>query len=103
MGMLAIYVDQVMRPSFLPNLGEPTRRPAQPVAEAKRREVLNCLKAAGKPVTATWVMDYTGYTKQSVMHILYRLEIDGLVRRVDVPGVVRSPGVSCVLWEVARG
>lgn len=83
MSLLSIYVDQILRPSFLPNYDSPARRPAQPVAAEKRRQVLACLQASPKPVSSAWVVDYTGYTKQSVCHLLYSLHQLGEVRRVD--------------------
>lgn len=99
MSLTAFYVDQIMRPSFLQNLGESMRRPAQPVAEAKRREVLECLRTAAKPITAIWIMEYTGYTKQSVMHTLYKLQDEGLAKRIDKPEFCRKPGECFVFWE----
>ncbi len=83
MSALSLYLDQITKPSWLPVYDGPQRRPAQPVAAEKRRQVLACLKACHKPVTSTWVMDYTGYTKQSVMHILYSLVALGEVRRIE--------------------
>lgn len=102
MSLTAFYVDQIMRPSFLPNLGAATERARQPMAETKRRDVLNCLRTAAKPVTATWVMDYTGYTKQSVMHLLYKLQDEALAKRTDKPDFCQKPGVSFVYWEATQ-
>ena len=101
MSALSIYLDQITRPSFLPTYAAPTRRPAHPAAAEKRRQVLDCLRQAGKAVTAAWVIDYTGYTKQSVMHLLYGLQDEGLVKRSDLPGT-KVPGVSSVFWEATN-
>lgn len=101
MSTLSIYIDQITRPSFLPTYGAPTRRPAQPAAAEKRRQVLDCLRQAGKPVTANWVVEYTGYTKQSAMHLLYSLQNEGQVKRSDLPGT-KVPGVSSVFWEATN-
>ena len=91
MSELSIFVDQILRPSFLPNLCPPTRRTSQPVAAAKRAAVRECLRRAGRPVSRMWVEDYTGYTKQSVNHILQSLCEAGEVRRVE--------GGAVLLWE----
>ena len=99
MSLTSFYVDQIMRPSFLPNLGEAMRRPKQSVADAKRQNVLECLQSAGKPVTATWVMDHTGYTRQCVMHVLYTLQEKDLVKRIDKPEFITHPGNTFLLWE----
>lgn len=99
MSSLAIFVDQIMRPSFLPNYEAPARRPAQPVAEEKLRQVLACLKAAGKPVSSRWVMDYTGYTKQSVCHLLYKLEQEEEVVKIQPLGE-KLHGKAFTLWEL---
>ena len=53
--------------------------------------VLACLRRAGKPVSRMWVEDYTGYTKQSVNHILQGLCDAGEARRVE--------GGTVLLWE----
>jgi len=82
-GMLGIYLEQISRPSWWPVDDTPGRRPAQPVAAMKRRQVLDCVRAAEGPVSANWVMGYTGYTKQSVMHLLYALAEAGEVRRIE--------------------
>ena len=92
MSLLSIYVDQITRPSWLPTYDAPLRRPAQPIATEKRKQVKECLRKSTKPVTSTWVMDYTGYTKQSVMHILYSLVEAGEVRRIE--------GGAFLLWEL---
>lgn len=91
MSLMRIYVDQILRPSFLPNLCPPSRRTSQPAAAAKREAVRACLRRAGKPVSRMWVEDYTGYTKQSVNHILQSLCEAGEVRRVE--------GGAVLLWE----
>lgn len=91
MSLMSIYVDQILRPSFLPNYMPPSRRPSQPAAAAKRLAVVVCLRKAGKPVSRTWVVDYTGYTKQSVNHILNALVDEGKARRID--------GGDVLLWE----
>lgn len=91
MSLMRIYVDQILRPSFLPNLCPPSRRTSQPAAAAKREAVLACLRRAGKPVSRMWVEDYTGYTKQSVNHILQALCDAGAARRVE--------GGTVLLWE----
>lgn len=101
MSALSIYIDQITRPSFLPTYAAPTRRPAQPAAAEKRRQVLDCLRQAGKAVTAAWVVDYTGYTQQSVRHLLYCLQDEGLIKRSDLPGT-KVPGVSSVFWEATN-
>lgn len=93
MSALSLYVDQILRPSWLPNYESPCRRPAQPIANEKRRQVKACLKNAPGPVNSAWVIDYTGYTKQSVMHILYSLAEVGEVRRID--------GGRVLLWEAS--
>lgn len=100
MSSLSIYIDQITRPSFLPDYGAP-HHPAQPVAEEKRQHVLACLRNAGKAVSATWIIDNTGYTKQSVMHLLYKLQDDGLVTRKESPGE-KTPGVTYLLWEAVK-
>lgn len=90
MSIFSICLDQITRPSFLPNLGTPSRRPSQPIAAEKRRQVLACIECAAESVSSTWVMDYTGYTKQSVMHLLYALSEAGEIRRIE--------GGAVLLW-----
>lgn len=100
--LLTVALDQITRPSFLPTYDAPTRRPAKRIAEEKRQQVLDCIRAAGKSVSATWVMDYTGYTKQSVMHLLYKLQDEGLITRKESPGD-KIPGTTFILWEAVPG
>lgn len=99
--LLTVAIDQITRPSFLPTYDAPSRRPAQPLAEQKRQQVLGCIRNAGKAVSATWVMDYTGYTKQSVMHLLYKLQGEGLITRKESPGD-KIPGTTFILWEAVK-
>jgi hypothetical protein len=91
--LFAAAVAQITRRSWLPD-DTPARRPGRPEAAAKRREVIQCLQRAGKPVTRTWVEDYTGYTKQSVNHILVTLVALGQVRRIE--------GGEFILWEIIK-
>lgn len=94
MSQLAIMLDQIQRPSFLPNYSPPSRRPSQPTADAKRADVLECLTLAGRPVGRGWVEDYTGFTKQSINHLLNALVDEGKAKRI--------PGGSVLLWEVVK-
>jgi len=89
--LFAAALTQITRRSWLPDDTQ-TRRQGRPAAEAKRRDVIACLQRAGKPVTRTWVEDYTGYTKQSVNHILVTLVDLGKVRRIE--------GGEYILWEI---
>lgn len=92
MSLLSLCVDQILRPSFLPTYDVPARRKSPAHSAEKRRQVLVFLEKSGR-VPSRSIMEYTGYTKQSVMHILYSLETAGEVKRCRVFGAE-------FLWEV---
>ena len=91
MSALGLYLEQITRPSWWLEGGAPGSGGKQPTAPEKRAAVLACLKAAGRPVGQAWVEDYTGYTKQSVNHLLGCLVESGAARRVE--------GWTVLLWE----
>lgn len=91
MNQLSIFIDQIQRPSFLRTDEPVTKRKAQPSALEKREQVRKALRGRGK-VTGTFVVDYTGYTKQSVNYLLSALADSGEIQRFD--------GGARILWEL---
>lgn len=91
MSTFSFYLDQIRLPSWWGDTEPLSKRKSPAGAEEKRGQVLTGLRMAAKPVSATWLIDFSGYTKQSVMHILYALVEQGLVQRID--------GDRVVLWR----
>lgn len=93
MSDLAIYLEQMMRPSWwteAPPLVD--TRPTKSVEE-KSAAIMAALRAAGKPAPVFLIAERLGKPIQAVSNILVVLERKGAVRRVR--------GSEHTLWEAS--
>ncbi len=98
MSELTIFLEQIQRPSWwaeegegMPVKGRPVARRASFARGDVQAEVMACLKRAGKPVSRSWIEQYTGRSKSNLYFHLNALKAKGMVRRLANGGVL--------LWE----